>query len=148
MFDKYEKVRTVMTANVVTVQPNDTMDKVADLFTSNHFHHLPVVDFGKLVGIISSTDFHMLENHFTLFNNKNAKDMNAAIMRSLLVKDVMIKQVVTVGPDDTLDFAAGIFRENLFHALPVADNEKIFLGIITMYDLMNYAYADQPAALA
>ncbi len=148
MFDKYEKVKTVMTTNVTTVQSHDTMDKVADLFASHHFHHLPVVDFGKVVGIISSTDFHMLENHFTLFNNKNAKDMNAAIMRSLLVKDVMIKQLVTVGPDDTLDFAAGIFRENLFHGLPVADNKKNFLGIITMYDLMNYAYADPPAALA
>lgn len=73
--------------------------------------------------------------------------MNTAIMRSLLVKDVMTKRLVTVGPEDTLDFAAGIFRENLFHALPVADKDKNFLGLITMYDLMNYAYADQPASL-
>jgi len=145
MFDRFEKVKTIMTKDVATVHPNDSMEKVADLFTSKNFHHLPVVNFGKIVGIISSTDFHMLEDHFTLFNNKNSTSMNSAIMRSLLVKDVMTKQLVTVAPEDTLDFAAGIFRENLFRALPVADSEKNFQGIITMYDLMNYAYGTAPA---
>lgn len=147
MFDKKAKVNQIMTTDVHTVQSNDTMDKVADLFKSNSFHHLPVVDYGKVVGIVSSTDFHMLEDHFTLFNNKNSEAMNRAIMRSLLVKDVMTKQVALISPNDTVEFAAGIFRENLFHALPVTDEEKNFLGIITPYDLLNYAYADAPAVL-
>jgi CBS-domain-containing membrane protein len=102
------------------------------------------VDYGKVVGIISSTDYHMLEDHFTLFNNKNSENVNEAIMRSMLVKDVMAKQIVVISPDDTVEFAAGIFRENLFRAMPVADKEKNFLGIITPFDLMNYAYADVP----
>ena len=136
-----------MTTEVKTVRSSDTMDKVAELFKSNYFHHLPVVDYGKVVGIISSMDYHMLEDHFTLFNNKNSESMNDAIMRSLLVKDVMTKQVATVSPDATVEFAAGIFRENLFHALPVADSQKNFLGIITSYDLLNYAYADTPPVL-
>ena len=89
----------------------------------------------------------MLEDHFTLFNNKNSEAMNQAIMRSLLVKDVMTRQVATISPNDTVEFAAGIFRENLFHALPVADSQKNFLGIITPYDLLNYAYADAPPVL-
>ncbi|MEZ4931844.1 MAG: CBS domain-containing protein [Saprospiraceae bacterium] len=147
MFDKKAKVSQVMTSEVVTVQSNDTMDKVAELFKSNYFHHIPVVDYGKVVGIISSMDYHMLEDHFTLFNNKNSEAMNEAIMRSLLVKDVMTQQIAVIGPDDTVEFAAGIFRENLFHALPVADSHKNFLGIITSYDLLNFAYADAPPVL-
>jgi acetoin utilization protein AcuB len=147
MFDKKAKVNQIMTTNVQTVHPNDTMDMVADLFKSNSFHHLPVVDFGKIMGIVSSTDYHMLEDHFTLFNNKNSEAMNKAIMRSMLVKDVMTKQIVIISPDDTVEFAAGIFRENLFHAMPVADSKKNFIGIITTYDLLNFAYADVPALL-
>ena len=145
MFDKKAKVSQIMTTEVKTVQSNDTMDKVGELFKSNSFHHLPVVDHGKLAGIISLMDYHMLEDRFTLFNNEKSKAMNEAIMRSLLVKDVMTKQVATLRPDDTVEFAAGIFRENLFHALPVTDKDKNFLGIITPYDLLNYAYADVPA---
>lgn len=147
MFDKKAKISQIMTTDVQTVQSNDTMDKVGDIFKSNHFHHLPVVDYGKVVGIVSSTDYHMLEDHFTLFNNRNSKAVNEAIMRSLLVKDVMTRQVAMVSPDDTVEFAAGIFRENLFHALPVVDGDKNFMGIITPYDLLNYAYADSPGVL-
>ena len=148
MFDKKSKVSLVMTTDVATVQSNDTMDKAAEFFKTKGFHHLPVVDYGKLVGIISSTDFHMLEDHFTLFKNKQSESMNKAIMRSLLVKDVMTKHVVSVGPDDTLEYAADIFRENLFRAMPVIDKEKRLLGILTPYDLLNYAYGSAPAALA
>ncbi len=137
-----------MTTDVKTVHPNDTMDKVADLFKSNYFHHLPVVEHGKVIGMVSSTDFHMLEDHFTLFNNRKSEAVNQAIMRSMLVKDVMTKQIASISPNDTLEFAAGIFRENLFHAMPVADDNKNFLGIITTYDLMNYAYGDVPALLS
>lgn len=147
MFDKKAKVSQIMTTEVKTVRSSDTMEKVAELFKSHYFHHLPVVDYGKVVGIISSMDYHMLEDHFTLFNNKNSEAMNQAIMRSLLVKDVMTRQVATISPNDTVEFAAGIFRENLFHALPVADSQKNFLGIITPYDLLNYAYADAPPVL-
>lgn len=148
MFNKKIAVREIMTREVKTVRPNDTMDLVADLFKSNYFHHLPVVQEGKVVGMVSSTDYHMLEDHFTLFNNNNAEAVNKAIMRSLLVEDVMAKQVVTIRPEDSLTVAADIFRENLFHALPVTDDAKRFLGILTPYDLLNYAYADTPALIA
>lgn len=147
MFDKKAKVSQVMTTEVCTVRSNDTMDKVADLFKANYFHHLPVVDYGKVVGIVSSTDYHMLEDHFTLFSNQNSESINNAIMRSLLVKDVMTRQVAVIRPDDTVEFAASIFRENLFHALPVTDGQRNFLGIITPFDLLNFAYADVPPVL-
>ena len=61
-------------------------------------------------------------------------------MRSLLVKEVMSKQVATLGPEDTLELAAGFFRENMFHALPVVDEDNMLIGIVTTYDLLNYAY--------
>ncbi|HMQ62756.1 MAG TPA: CBS domain-containing protein [Flavilitoribacter sp.] len=148
MFNKFIKVAEIMTTGVVTVSPDDLMEKVAVIFKSNPIHHIPVVRNGKVEGIISKGDFNKLEHHFTLFKNKSSKDSNFYVMHSILASEVMTRPVVTVSQDDTLDFAAGILRENLFHCLPVVDKNKQLTGIITPYDLMNYAYRDEPLGLS
>ncbi len=136
-----------MTRNVVSLRPDDTMQKVAEIFGSNNFHHLPVIDEkGKVLGIVSSTDFHMLEDHFTLFKKHEAVSLNTAIMRSMLVSEVMSTKVATLSPEDTVECAVGIFRENLFHALPVVDSHKKLLGIITPFDIMVWTF--RPEAMA
>ena len=140
MFDKLAPVRTIMTEDVICVEPDTIMTEVAKLFESRNVHHIPVVDQGKVLGIISTTDFYKLEHHFTLFRTHQAKEMNEAIFRSLLAKEVMRAPVATVRTSDTVQYAADIFKENLFHALPVVDEQKKIVGIITPYDLMVYAF--------
>lgn len=135
------KIMDVMTTDVITVHANETMDRVSLIFNSREIHHIPVVDSeGKVVGIISKTDYHKLEHGFTLFKSKESQAYNEAIMRSLLASDVMTKQVVTLLPTDNLSVAVDIFRENLFHAIPVADDKQKLVGILTTYDLLNYAF--------
>lgn len=63
-------------------------------------------------------------------------------MRSLLVREVMVKQVAKLRPEDKIELAADIFRENLFHAMPVVDNDGKLKGIVTTFDLLNYAFND------
>ncbi|MEL6845196.1 MAG: CBS domain-containing protein [Bacteroidota bacterium] len=53
---KNYKVEEVMTKRVFTVSSTDTIEKVLEIFTENLFHALPVVDGGKLVGIITTHD--------------------------------------------------------------------------------------------
>lgn len=135
------KIMDVMTTDVITVHANETMDRVSLIFNSREIHHIPVVDSeGKVVGIISKTDYHKLEHGFTLFKSKESQAYNEAIMRSLLASDVMTKQVVTLLPADNLSVAVDIFRENLFHAIPVVDDNQKLVGILTTYDLLNYAF--------
>ena len=90
--------------------------------------------------MVSYTDYLKLLHGFTLFKTRKSDEYNDAILRSLLVKEVMTKQLATLKPEDTLEMAAGFFRENLFHALPVVDDDNMLVGIITTYDLINYAY--------
>ena len=59
----------------------------------------------------------------------------------------MTKQVATVSPDDTMDYAVDIFRENLFRALPVVDKDKKLVGILTPYDIMTWAFRNEPAPI-
>ncbi|MDX1407402.1 MAG: CBS domain-containing protein [Saprospiraceae bacterium] len=146
MFDKHAKVRQIMTEDVIAVAPDTTMDEVAFLFKTENVHHIPVVLNHKVQGMISTTDLHKLEHHFTLFKTKNADSINRSVMRSMLAREVMSKPVATIRSEATLAQAAAFFRENLFHALPVVDGDNALVGIITPDDLMNYAYAPEEIA--
>ncbi|MCB0520899.1 MAG: CBS domain-containing protein [Lewinellaceae bacterium] len=144
MFDKTITVSEIMTTDVIILSPNDTMEKVADIFRMNNIHHIPILDDnGKVVGIISQNDYHKILHGFTLFKTEKSEEYNKAILRSLLVKEVMTKQVAKLNPQDKLTVAASYFRENLFHAIPVVDRQGKLVGIVTTFDLLNYAYREE-----
>jgi len=140
--DKTTTVGQIMTTNVICVRPDDTMDKVQDIFRKNNIHHIPVVDEGKIRGIISKADYLKLLHGFTLFKTQKSEEYNDAILRSLLAREVMTRQVAMLNPEDSLELAAGYFRENLFHALPIVDDQDRLVGIITTYDLLNFAFSE------
>lgn len=139
--DKTVRVAELMTCNVIVVRPDETMTVVQDIFRMNNIHHIPVVDRGRVVGMVSHADYLKLLHGFTLFKTHKSDEYNDAILRSLLIREVMTRQVATLRPDDTLEMAAGFFRENLFHALPVVDDDHMLVGIVTTYDLLQYAYS-------
>lgn len=147
MFDRSAPISDIMTTKVKSIGPNTTMDTVNEIFSTSHFHHLPVVEEECVVGIISSKELYLLKDHFTLFKNRDAETTNNLILRSLLAKEVMTKNIVTVKATDTVDYAVDIFRENLFHALPVVDEEKKLVGIVTPYDIMTWAFRREPSQL-
>jgi CBS domain-containing protein len=139
-------INEIMTRDVISVSPNDNMTVVDEIFKKNNIHHIPVIDNnGKVVGVVSSTDYNKLLNSFTFFINQKKDSYNTAIMRSMLVEDVMTKHVATLQSDSTVMIAAGIFKENLFHAIPVVDKSGKLEGIVTTFDLLNYAYNEHPA---
>ncbi len=135
------KVGDIMTTDVLTLGPNETMDKVQDVFKKYNIHHIPIVENNKVRGIISKTDYLKVLHGFTLFKTQKSDSYNNAILRSLLTSEVMTQQVATLNPEDTLEIAAGFFKENLFHALPVVDEAGNLVGIITTYDLINLAFS-------
>ena len=141
---KETTVGDIMSTPVVTVGPNDSMDKVQDIFRKNNIHHVPVVKDGKVVGMISKSDYLRLLHGFTLFKTHKSEEYNDAILRSLLSGEVMTRQVAVLNPEDSLELAAGYFRENLFRALPIVDKDDgNLVGILTTYDMINYAYGEQ-----
>ncbi|WP_020537786.1 CBS domain-containing protein [Lewinella cohaerens] len=145
--DTNRRLGDIMTTNVITVHLTTTMDVVSDIFEKKNIHHLPVVEKdGTVVGMISKSDYYQLQDSFTLFKRAAAERINQAVFRSLLASEVMSKQVAVLNPDDSVLMAAGYFRENLFHAIPIVDENQRILGIVTTYDLLTYAF--QGAAIA
>ena len=148
MFDRTTAIASIMTREVLFVHPDDTMQRVDEIFNMRNIHHIPVIDGeSHVVGIISKADYLKILHGFTLFKTEKSEEYNKAILRSLLVGEVMTKQVAALNPDDTVDIAAGYFRENLFHAIPVVDVQKKLVGIVTTFDMLNFAFME-PALLS
>lgn len=140
-------ISAVMTTDVVTLAPNDIMAKAQEIFRTREIHHLPIVKGQQVVGIISKSDYLMLLHGFTLFNTKESRVFNESTLHSITAEDVMTNPVAMVNPEDSVETAVGMFRENRFHALPVVKKGTgQLVGIITVLDLLNYAFTN-PALL-
>ncbi|MBI5914721.1 MAG: CBS domain-containing protein [Bacteroidetes bacterium] len=147
MIDTTTTIAQIMIREVFFAKPDDTMQRVDDIFRTNNIHHIPVIDAdSRVVGIVSKSDYLKILHGFTLFKTEKSEEYNKAILRSLLVGEVMTKQVATLQPEDTVEIAAGYFRENLFHAIPVVDQQKKLVGIVTTFDMLNFAFRE-PALL-
>jgi CBS domain-containing protein len=135
------KIGDIMTTQVIFVYPEDNMEVVAEIFQSNNIHHIPVLDRdGVVSGILSKEDYLLLCDHYSLFRPEVGKEVNKRFLTKLKASEVMSRQVATLHPDDNILLAVGMFRENLFHAIPIVDEEKHLVGLITTYDLLNYAF--------
>lgn len=139
------KLAKIMTTEVLRVHIEDSLEKVGELFETNNIHHIPVVEEdNRIVGIISKSDYVTVSHALTAFNKEKYREYNRSIQRSLLASELMTKQVAKLSPEDSIYTAAEYFRENLFHAIPVVSKEGKLVGIVTTYDLVNYAYQDRP----
>ena len=146
MLDTSIKLSKIMSSPVITVNIKDNMTVVRDIFEHNNIHHIPVLDpKRKLAGIISKSDYHKILHSLTLFKANKSEEYNNAVLQSLLVEDVMTQQLASLGVEDDISTAAAYFRENLFHAIPIVDEDGKLTGIVTTFDLLSYAFNDSTA---
>ncbi len=124
----------IMTKKPETVHPSDTMEDVRKIFEKRGFHHIPVVEDGKLVGLVSYTDYLQLIR--SIFDNNQEARSNERVLNATLVEEVMTKSLLCLSEEDTAETALRIFKTNQFHSLPVVDDRQHLIGIITTYDLM------------
>ena len=137
-------IQSVMTTEVYFVKPNETMAKVDDMFRMHAMHHLPVLDDqGKVVGILSREDLSKLKETYPLFTKNKEEEANQFVLERVLVKEVMSKQLSILRPDDSIYLAFAIFRQNLIHAIPVVGEGKRLVGILTPFDLLDYAFQEK-----
>lgn len=135
-------VSEVMTKKVYSLAPNDLMGKVKTLFDQHRIHHIPIVDEEqRVVGMVSTQDYHKILHAFTVFSTQASQAFNRSIQGALLVKDIMVKNVVTIREDEPIQVAAKCFLENKFHALPVVDAAGKLCGILTSHDLLALAFS-------
>ena len=101
-------VREIMMGSPVTLKPGDTLDLANDIISLGRIRHIPVVEDGKLVGLLSERDLIGAATR-TIFGLKQKS--KSALLKSVLIKDVMKKKVVTVMPETAIKNAAHLMRE-------------------------------------
>jgi len=127
-------INRIMTTNPTTLSPSDSIERAQSLLQSENLHHLPVVEEGKLVGLVSSADLlkcYLLEG-------------GASAAGSTSVRAIMIANPVTLRAGSSLRDAAVKLASGGFHALPVIDTDRILIGIVTSSDLIGHLLRQLP----
>jgi acetoin utilization protein AcuB len=124
-------VRDYMTRNPVTVGPDATFPEAMNLLRKNKIRRLPVVEQGKLVGIVVEKD--LLSNQPSPATTLSIHEMYSLLER-LLVRQMMTRPAVTVSGDCPLEEAARIMVDRKIGCLPVMDGDRL-TGIITETDI-------------
>jgi acetoin utilization protein AcuB len=121
-----------MSKDVISVDVNDSMQDAAKLIRKHKINRLPVMENGKLVGIVtdrdlkraSASDVTTLEIHELLF-----------LISEIKIRDIMTKDPITIPIDYTIDEAAQVLLEHKLSGAPVVDHEGQIAGVITQTDI-------------
>lgn len=118
-----------MTKDPKTVSPDDTLARAAEIMREFRINHLPVLEGGKLVGIVTDTDLR----NISLTGEPTADGTKPPDRK---VREVMKTEVWSLTPEDAVEDALLIIRRKKFGALPVLSGDRL-VGIITKIDLLN-----------
>ena len=138
-----------MTAEVVTFSPDEKVEVATRRLLERDVDGAPVVDVdGRVVGMLSSDDLLVQETQlhyptvFSLFgaylelpssHRRFEEELRRAV--AAVVSDVMVRDPVTCGPDDTLERAATLMHERKVSRLPVVEGDRL-VGIVARGDLL------------
>ena len=126
-------VKEVMRTNVVFISSETKITEAKNIMMENKFSKLPVVDYGKLVGIVTKND--LLKAEPSLATTLDMFEIGY-LLSKLTVKKVMMTNVITVSPEEVVEEAARIMVDNEISCLPVVKDDAL-IGIITESDLFN-----------
>jgi CBS domain-containing protein len=130
-------VREIMMGSPVTLNPADTLDLANDIIAIGRIRHIPVVEQGKLVGLLSERDlFGAAATRIFGITNKS----RTALLKSTRIKDVMKKNVVTVEPDTPIKDAARVMAEKKIGCVPVVSDGGV-VGLVTTTNILRYVEA-------
>lgn len=135
MANEKQRLEDIMQTEVVTLAPNDHLDLAEDVMKLGRIRHLPVVDAGRLVGIVTNRDL-------LAASLSGALDFEATqrrtFLRSIDVGEVMTRDPVTLPPSATLYEAAELMLSRKLGCVPIVDGD-IFRGLVTETDLLRAA---------
>jgi CBS domain-containing protein len=127
------RVGDIMTSPALTIGPETTVPAAIALMRQHKIRHLPVIENGRLVGMISRGDLR--EASITASINADQYELHF-MLNKLTVAKLMSRKVFTVTPDAFLVHAAELMTENKIAGLPVVDEKGAVLGIVTESDLL------------
>lgn len=126
-------VRELMSTNVETLDPSDDVDLADMLMRLDHLHHLPVVEDGRMVGLVTQRD---IARHQVSPSSGLSEEAQRRANLRVKVRDMMVSAVTTVGPETPVLEAVELMRERYLGCLPIVEDGEL-VGIVTGTDMLS-----------
>lgn len=123
------EVRSIMTKDPIVASPELTAADVSQLMLETLTQQIPVVEDGKLLGMITSYDL------WKAFRNGLADNIK--------VRDIMTKSVIKITPKDKVGTAAELFADKRFKTLPVVNINNELKGVVTAFDVIKCVFKEE-----
>jgi CBS domain-containing protein len=124
-----------MTEAVLSIDIRESAGEVLRQFAAYPVHHMPVVDDGRVVGMLSSADLMKLD----AFLPRKGLPAIEYLNQHVKLEALMRQPAVTITGNDTVEHAASIMASKGIHALPVVDDRGFLVGIISTTDIIHAA---------
>jgi acetoin utilization protein AcuB len=128
------RIRDMMTRNPMTVDSETLVMDAQKIMKENNVRRLPVVDKGKLLGIVTKHD--ILEASPSPATSLSVHELNY-LLSKMKVKEIMKKNPVTLTPDTPFEEALKIGQDKKIGSFPVVENGKL-VGIATESDIVRF----------
>ncbi len=122
------KIRELMTTNVVTIDPEKSVSKAVKKMVERNVECLLIVKFEALQGLITFRD--IIEK--VVYAKR--------VPEKTKVRDIMAKKMVTCGPNSTIIEVVKLMKNKRLRRIPVIDENRRLLGIITNFDLAIFGW--------
>jgi acetoin utilization protein AcuB len=133
-----------MSIDPATVAPNDSLQMVIELLRRRDIRSVPVVDNGRLVGIVTDRDIRQVAPAYPLFRDE---DEIRRYNENLTVTAAMTADPMTIAPDAPLVEAAKVLETYRISSLPVVDGQSV-VGMVSVMDLLRVFVALQHKEIA
>jgi len=124
-------ISEIMTPQVRHIDIDEEVAVARDLMEKYGIHHLPVLENGRLIGMLSWNDLKQVE---FLCDFIGQKLDDSTIFKSLSVEELMTKNVQSLTTSSTVSEAVQVFSDASFQSLPITENDEL-VGIVTTKDL-------------
>ena len=131
---RHMKAEELMATDLVTLTEDETLAHAKRCMERGRIRHLPVVRERKLVGLVTHRD--ILSASFSFLAEVDPKEQRR-IFVSIPVKDIMHRDVASIGPEASVTEAAKILLKNKFGCLPVVDEKGELVGLLTEADFLH-----------
>ena len=126
------QVREIMSKDIEVVDRNDNLRTVEERMAAKQLRHLPVLEQGEVVGIVTQRDLFKATMSSAMGYGEKAQQ---AYLQSVCVKEIMVYPVVTVSSDISVAAAAEMMINKGIGCLPVVDDHQL-IGVVTKTDLL------------
>ncbi|MFK8083122.1 MAG: CBS domain-containing protein [Granulosicoccus sp.] len=126
-------INEVMTTRIVTIDMDDSLRVAKEIFDNVRFHHLLVVHLDKLEGVLSDRD---LLKAMSPYLGSAAETNRDRLTLDRKIHQVMTREPVTLQAAAALDEAVEIFINRRFSCIPIVDERKIPVGIVSWRDVL------------